>query len=114
MTEGKHWPEDYVKTAFNLIKQSKLGQASWYNDEYIKTDLNNIVSDFAPLSHKNSNLGFFMAIIRWFIEYSEDSLQKYQEFLERKLDTIVKSLLKIVNDKSYDSQRESIKKMTFA
>ena len=26
LTEGKHWPEDYVKTAVNLIKTSKLGQ----------------------------------------------------------------------------------------
>jgi hypothetical protein len=25
LTEGKHWPEDYVKTAKNLIKQSQLG-----------------------------------------------------------------------------------------
>ena len=26
ITEGKHWPEDYVKTAFNTIKASALGQ----------------------------------------------------------------------------------------
>ena len=25
LTEGKHWPEDYEKTAFNLIKQSSVG-----------------------------------------------------------------------------------------
>lgn len=25
LTEGKHWPEDYIKTAVNLIKQSPIG-----------------------------------------------------------------------------------------
>ena len=25
LSEGKHWPEDYVKTAFNAIKNSELG-----------------------------------------------------------------------------------------
>ena len=36
LTEGKHWPEDYTKTAFNLIKQSPIGQQSWYSDNFIK------------------------------------------------------------------------------
>ena len=114
LTEGKHWPEDYIKTAFNLIKSSQLGKQSWYSDEYIKKDLETIVNEFTPLSHKNSNLGFFMAIIRWFIEYSGTSAQKYQEFIEGKLDVIIKTLLRIASDKSFDSQRESIKKMPFA
>ena len=35
LTEGKHWPEDYLKTAFNTIKNSPLGKTSWYKDEYI-------------------------------------------------------------------------------
>ena len=35
LTEGKHWPEDYVKTAYNLIKQSALGKAPWYTDAFI-------------------------------------------------------------------------------
>jgi hypothetical protein len=25
ISEGKHWPEDYVKTAKNIIKASPLG-----------------------------------------------------------------------------------------
>ena len=55
-----------------------------------------------------------MAIIRWFIEYSGDSKQKYQEFIEGKIDGIVKALLRITSDKSYDSQRKAIKKMSFS
>ena len=73
LAEGKHWPEDYVKTAYNTIKQSTLGKQSWYKDEYIKQDINSIVDDFRPLSHKNSNLGFFAAVIRWFVEYAGSS-----------------------------------------
>ena len=73
LVEGKHWPEDYIKTAFNLIKNSQLGKQSWYSDDYIQQDVKTFVNEFGPLSHKNSNLGFFMTIIRWFIEYSGDS-----------------------------------------
>ena len=106
ISEGKHWPEDYEKTAFNLIKQSLIGQQSWYTDDYIKQDVKTFVDEFAPLSHKSSNLGFFMAIIRWFIEYSGTSSEKYKEFIERKLDGIIAGLLKIRNDKSYDAMAD--------
>ena len=46
LTEGKHWPEDYIKTAFNLIKASKLGQQPWYTDNYIKQDVDTFVNEF--------------------------------------------------------------------
>ena len=115
ITEGKHWPEDYVKTAFNTIKASALGQQSWYSNEYIQTDLNNIVQEFGPLSHKNSNLGFFATIIRWFIEYSGTSSQKYQEFFERKLDGIIRDLQTILNDPKLDqTKRDQLKKISYA
>ena len=55
-----------------------------------------------------------MAIIRWFIEYSGTSKEKYQEFIERKLDGIIAALLKIRADKSYDVMAEQIKKMKFS
>ena len=92
LTEGKHWPADYVKTAFNAIKASPLGQQSWYSDNFINQDIQTFVNEFGPLSHKSSNLGFFMTIVRWFIEYSGTSKQKYQEFIERKLDGIIGTL----------------------
>ena len=114
ITEGKHWPEDYIKTAFNTIKSSQLGQQSWYSNEYIQTDLNNIVQEFGPLSHKNSNLGFFATIIRWFIEYSGTSRQKYQEFLEGKLDGIIRDLQTILNDPKLDqTKRDQLKKISY-
>ena len=65
------------------------------------------------MSHKSSNLGFFMAIIRWFIEYAGTSKEKYQEFIERKLDSIIAALLKMRNDKSYNAMAKQIKKMNF-
>ena len=55
-----------------------------------------------------------MPIIRWFVEYSGTSKDKYQEFIERKLDGIIAALLKIRNDKAYDSRADEIKKMTYA
>ena len=54
-----------------------------------------------------------MPIIRWFIEYSGTSKEKYQEFIERELDGIIAALLKIRNDKSYDNRADEIKKMTY-
>lgn len=113
LNEGKHWPADYIKTAINAIKASKLGHTTWYNDNFIKKDVETFVDGFRPLSHKNSNLGFFMVIIKWFIEYSGDDKNRYQEFIEHKLDTIIKTLLKICNDISYDSKIDTIKKMKF-
>jgi len=114
VTEGKHWPEDYVKTAYNLIKQSKLGRASWYSDSYIKKDLDTFVEEFKNLAHKNSNLGYFMAIMRWFIEYSGDSKEKYQAFIERELDWIIAALTRIAADKGLSNRADEIKKMNFA
>jgi hypothetical protein len=65
------------------------------------------------LSHKNSNLGFFSPLIKWFVEYSGSDANKYQELIEGKLDNVIRTLQLILNDKSYDSQREAIKKMSF-
>lgn len=112
LTEGKHWPEDYAKTAFNTIKASTLGQTSWYTSDYARSDINTIIQEFEPLSHKNSNLGFFMVIIRWFIEYVGSSFQNYQEFLERKLDGIIRNLQVVIQDKSPE-EKEKIKKYSY-
>ena len=114
ITEGKHWPEDYKKTAFTTIKSSKLGQQSWYTDDFIKQDVDTIANEFGPLAHKNSNLGFFATIIRWFVEYAEDSKRKYQEFIEIKLDSIIQDLQQILNDPKLDqAKRDSLKKISF-
>ena len=98
ITEGKHWPEDYKKTAFNMIKASPLGQTDWYSNPLIKLDIDTIVNEFGPLSHKNSNLGYFSTIIKWFIEYTGTDKNKYQEFIERKLDEIIQTLLYLSNN----------------
>lgn len=100
VSKGKHWPEDYIKTGYNTIKASPLGKTSWYSDNYINQDLKTIANEFGPLSHKNSNLGYFSPIIRWFVEYSGSDPKKYQEFIETKLDGIVQTLLYLSNNPS--------------
>ena len=97
VSEGKHWPEDYKKTAINNIKNSQLGKADWYSDDLIEQDVDTFVNEFGPLSHKNSNLGYFSTIIKWFIEYTGVDKNKYQEFIERKLDGIIRDLLWLSN-----------------
>ena len=115
ISEGKHWPVDYIKTGINMVKGSSLGKQSWYSDSYIQQDMKTFADEFGPLSHKNSNLGFFSTIVRWFIEYSGTSKEKYQEFIERKLDGIIGTLQVILNDPSYDKLKDEIKqKWTFA
>jgi len=115
ITEGKHWPEDYKKTALNMIKDSPLGQTSWYSDNYQKQDVDTIANEFGPLSHKNSNLGYFSTIIKWFIEYTGTDKNKYQKFIERKLDEIIQTLLYLSNNPTEESKiKEQLKnKWTF-
>lgn len=115
LSEGKHWPEDYIKTAFNTIKNSDLGKQSWYTDDLIKQDINTFINEFGPLSHKNSNLGYFATIIRWFVAYAGNNKNKYQEFIERKLDGIIKTLLWLSNNPNEEAKlKEQIKtKWTF-
>ena len=115
ISEGKHWPADYIKTGVNMVKNSSLGQQSWYTNAFIEQDMKTFADEFGPLSHTNSNLGFFSTIVRWFIEYAETSKEKYQEFIERKLDGVIGTLQTILNDKSYDKVKDEIKtKWTFA
>ena len=102
LNEGKHWPEDYLKTAFNTIKNSPLGQTSWYSDEFIKKDLQTFLNAFTSLAHKNSNLGYFMTIVRWFLEYVGNDLKKYHEFIEQKVGDIIATLMKVSANKDYD------------
>jgi len=141
LTEGKHWPEDYAKTAYNTIKNSPLGKTSWYSEEFLLRDLigppfnpngpsepahdiNNIdirdfnahpdqygiLGEFSPLTHKNSNLGYFATIIKWFVEYSGSNVKKYQEYLERKLDGIIKTLLYLSSNSTEESKiKEDLK-----
>ena len=97
VSEGKHWPEDYKKTAINMIKSSPLSGVAWYSDDLIEQDVDTFVNEFGPLSHKNSNLGYFSTIIKWFIEYTGVDKNKYQEFIERKLDGIIRDLLWLSN-----------------
>ena len=104
LTEGKHWPEDYIKTAINTIKSSALAKQSWYSESAIEQDVQTFADEFIPLSHKNSNLGYFSGIIRMFVQYSGTNKTKYQEFIERKLDTIIQKLLIITNDDSLNTQ----------
>ena len=116
LVEGKHWPEDYKKTAYNTIKNSSLGKSGWYSDDFIVADIDNFTKSFAPLSHKNSNLGYFATIIKWFCEYAGTDQKKYQEFIERKLDGVIRDLLWLSNSPSEESKvKEQLKtKWTFA
>lgn len=114
LSEGKHWPQDYVKTALNTVFNSSLGKSSWYSDSDIRNDLKKFVDAFDPLAHKNSNLGYFAVIIKWFVEYSTDE-DKKDEFIDSKLNNIVKTLLYISKNPSEESRlKEQIKtKWTF-
>ncbi len=103
LSEGKHWPEDYVKTAKNTILNSDLGKASWYSEKAIESDLDHFVASFKQLAHKNSNLGYFAVIVRWFIEYSTDQ-DKKDEFIDDKLDECTKTLLYLTKNPAEEAK----------
>jgi hypothetical protein len=96
----KKWPEDYLKQAKNLILNSPLGKSDWYAENFIDQDLKTFENEFETLRHKGDfTLGFFPSIIKWFIEYSGSDKNKYQEFIEKKLDNIIRILTYIVSQK---------------
>ena len=68
ISEGKHWPEDYIKTAFNTIKNSELGKQSWYTDDYIHQDLKSIVDEFVTdyLFFMSNFVQFFLILYLFF------------------------------------------------
>ena len=108
LMEGKHWPEDYIKTAENLLKNTEMLK-------YASTSIaEKIANAFTPLSHKNSNLGYYMPIVKWFIEYNKDKLS-FSDFLNNKLPQIIKTLAYISNNPSEEAKiKDDIKtKWTF-
>lgn len=118
LTEGDHWPEDFVRKAYNQVKQSPLGQTAWYKDQYIQQDLNTMAKEYqdAELTHTSKQTNMFKTIVKWFIQYSGTSPQAYQNFIEQKFDYILLNLKLIFSnqelfDKIYDSIRNQ---MTFA
>lgn len=89
VTEGKHWPTDYENTAFNTIKSSPIGQQFWYDEKFIRMDAKTFINEFDPMSHKNSNLGFFRTLIGWFVKYCGSNPKNYIYFIEQKLDDLI-------------------------
>src|SRR5574344_2371128 len=114
LSEGKRWPNDYVRVGFNLIKTaiSKNEFKYQYSDDDINSDLNKIVKEFDPLKHKNSNLGYFSPIITMLIGYSKNSEDKKEEFIDKNLKTIVKRLDVISHDSNLETEefKENFKK----
>src|SRR5574344_823402 len=114
LSEGKRWPNDYVRVGFNLIKTaiSKNEFKYQYSDDDINSDLNKIVKEFDPLKHKNSNLGYFSPIITMLIGYSKNSEDKKTEFIDKNLKTIVKRLDVISHDSNLETEefKENFKK----
>ena len=94
----KKWPETYLKQAKDSILKSPLGKSEWYDETSIDTDLNTFKDEFETLAKKGDfTKGFFPSIINWFIKYSGSDKQKYQEFIEGKLDKIIGILNYIVS-----------------
>ena len=100
LVEGKKWPDDYRKQAYDLIKNSGLGRASWYNDKYLNQDLDTLINEFEPMARKSSGLGFFLPIIKWFVKYIEDpvNFKKYIDFFANKIDLIIGTLVGMQNN----------------
>lgn len=69
LSEGMRWPEDYAEKAVKRLKASPVGEFS----SNVEKDVDMLVGKFRALSHKSSNYGYFLVIVRWFIEYSGDS-----------------------------------------
>ena len=109
--EGKHWPEDYKKTAHNTIKSSPLGKKDWYSDTERDKDIDKLVELFKPLSHRSANLGFFATLVRWLIEYGGVNQARHTEFFQSKVQSILRYLRIFLNDDQLlQRHRDEVKK----
>ncbi len=107
LTEGKHWPEDYLKVEKNKLKKA----FDFLSDKEIDADLQTILDAFEPLSHKSSNLKYFGKIIDELISHCNNPKylgnasikDKYINFIENDVEMFVNSYKKSLGESSYDS-----------
>lgn len=119
LTEGDHWPEDYVRKAVSRIMNGNNAISSSmnkitingnvYSEQQAKEDVNEILNKFEHLSHNNKNLGYFLPIIRWFIQYSGNSNSKREDFLKHKLDKIIDGFNFVVSNKDENEFKNDLK-----
>ena len=62
LVEGKHWPEDYIKAALNMLK--KNGKHTEKSD----VDVQKIADRFRKVLHGNAPLGYFNTVVRWYAD----------------------------------------------
>ena len=62
LVEGKHWPEDYIKAALNMLK--KDGKHTEKSD----VDVQKIADRFRKVLHGNAPLGYFNTVVRWYAD----------------------------------------------
>lgn len=96
----KHWPEDYKKTAINTIKNSSLMDKEWYDKDFVELDVDQLILLFEKgrMTRKNSNLGYFSTIVKWFVEQSSLSKENYDAFRNQKIAGIIRDLRWLSNN----------------
>ena len=85
LVEGKHWPEDYIKTALNMLKKDGKYDDNPKDPEKlaasqkIKDDVQKIAQRFRMVLHGNSPLGYFNTVVRWYADDPKDFIQMPDE-----------------------------------
>ena len=109
LVEGKHWPEDYINVALNMLKKDgkyvddtkdpKKAEAS----RKIKADVQKIAQRFRMVLHGNSPLGYFNVIVRWYAEDPKDFVKPLLDngqVPDDKLEAVLQHLLNFLNNQA--------------
>ena len=97
LAEGKHWPEDYVKAAINMLK--KDGKHTEKSD----VDVQKIADRFRKVLHRNAPLGYFNTVVRWYADDPDGFVKPLStngQIPNDKLKAVLQHLLNFLNNQA--------------
>ena len=97
LVEGKHWPEDYIKAALNMLK--KDGKHTEKSD----VDVQKIADRFRKVLHGNAPLGYFNTVVRWYADDPDGFVKPSSingQVPNDKLKTVLQYLLDFLNNQA--------------
>ena len=97
LAEGKHWPEDYIKAALNMLK--KDGKHTEKSD----VDVQKIADRFRKVLHGNAPLGYFNTVVRWYADDPDGFVKPLStngQVPNDKLKAVLQHLLNFLNNQA--------------
>lgn len=114
LNEGKHWPEDYMKSSLNkLIRRFNLeDEESIADARFIVRNVLDTIDECGTLTHNSRNYALLDKVITWICDNVHGSLKDISMFNVRNLGKIAKGLEVMLASDNPQWQSDMIKKMS--